>query len=130
MDMPAALALASVIASFGAVVASFFATISARQAARQTLENKALTAAIMVTTASMDAKLDGRLTALINSIEARAAADTAAARSDAYRRVSEAFTAGEAKQRAVEPPATAAAVADVAIQVAAVQSAMKKDTPT
>lgn len=106
------------------VAVSAFSAFNARKAMMQSRQNSQLSAAIMTKTAEVEHKIDGRLSALIAAIRAQAEADAAAARAAAALRESNAFSAGQDDIRSLEPPATATAVANVASQVAAVQTSI------
>lgn len=106
------------------VAVSAFSAVNARKAMTQARHNSELSATIIEKTASVDHKIDGRLSALIAAIHARAEAEAAQAMADSLLRESNAFSAGQDDIRSLEPPATATAVANVASQIAAVQTSI------
>jgi hypothetical protein len=130
MDITSIISLS--IGAAGVAVALYAAINGARIAAatKVTADATKISAdANLAKTIQVEQSINGRLTAFIASIHAKAESDAMAAKSEAWLRESQAYSAGQENIRRAEPVATAAAVAELREVTVAAADAAKAALP-
>lgn len=136
MDLATIFAILTLAVAASAVGVSFYGAVNAKRAAKSSAtaakssaSNGEAQQTLIVKTDRLTNSINGRLAAEIATIHAKAEAEAATARADAFQRESDAFRRGQAHALNGEPLATAAAVAELRQATLAAVDAVKAIQP-